>query len=372
MFEHLVERAFQQMADQEQPQSRVSIQQALRNGRTRLRRRRLVRAVGTPVLAAAAVMAVALPVSMSAGSHDATHRRAAVVPASVVPVSPATSRSFSPLALYASFGWLPASAASNLFGTMQATSEQLFERGWVLQTYAVGRCKRLGDQMECGWGKDKGNDSCLANAYIQARAPAIHGRPAYWAYDLGTRNSPGQRCLTWEYQPGGWAHLMGSAAVNPSKRLMVRVASAVRFGGHQPSIKFAAQLRKLPGRWQVVPITDFYLDYGALLATGTTITNGETTLGVGLNFSSPSHNKCLDAKSACRVINGYYVTLVSPSVIPGFSIVAPDADKAYVTIGAAAGHGPQPHKNVGLMYTVFSHMKMLGPNPADWTTEPIR
>ena len=367
MLEHSIESVFQQMADQEQPQSTVSIQAALRDGHARLRRRRLMRAVGTPAFAAAAVLAIALPVSMSAGSHNATQEQRAVV----VPASPATSRHFSPLALYASFGWLPAKETGVMWGSMQATYENLIDRGWFLRTYPVGSCERLGEHMECGWGKDKGNNACLGNAYIQARAPAIDGRPAYWAYDQGTRNSAGQRCLTWEYQPGGWAYLLSSGVINPSKRLVVRVASAVRFGGHQPSFKFAAQLRKLPGRWQVAFTTDFYLTHGAVLARPYTITDGKTSLGIYVNPGSQEHNKCLGPQSACRVINGYYVTLseygpVTKGGRQEFELEVADADNASVMIG------PETHKYLGLMYTVFSHMKMLGSNPAAWTTKPLR
>jgi hypothetical protein len=375
MLERSLEAALQEIADEEQPHSRISIQRALRDGRARLRRRRLMRAVGTPALAVAAVLAIALPASISAGSHGATHQRAVVVPA-----SPATSRHFSPLALYASFGWLPAKepvvpsmrkdyAELNVWGQMQATSQDLNDRAWDLRTYAVGKCERLGNRIDCGLGKN--NHSCGFNAYIQARAPAVDGRPAYWAYDIGTRNWAGMRCLTWEYRPGGWAYLMNAGEINPSKRLTVRVASAVRFGGHQPSFKFAAQLRKLPGRWQVVLPTDFYVTNGTLLAGIYNITDGKTTLSIDLNFDSPKHNRCVGTNPVCRVINGYYVTLIKypPETKGGqqrFEVWAADADNAFVAIG------PGTHKHLGLMYTVFSRMKMLGSNPAAWTTKPLR
>jgi hypothetical protein len=375
MLEQSIARAFQQVADNEQPPTRISIRQALRDGRARLRRRRLVRAVGTPAVAAAVVVAIALPASISAGSHGATHQRAVVVPA-----RPATSRHFSPLALYASFGWLPAKepvvpgmrkdyAELNVWGQMQATSQDLNDRAWELRTYAVGRCERLGNRIDCGLGKH--NCSCGANAYIQARAPAVDGRPAYWAYDIGTRNWAGIRCLTWEYRPGGWAYLSNFGEINPSKGLTVRVAGAVRFGGHQPSFKFAAQLRRLPGRWGMVLPTNFYVTNGALLAGIYNITDGKTTLSIDLNFDSPKHNRCVGTNPVCRVINGYHVTLVTypPETKRGqqrFELWAADADNAFVMIG------PGTRKHLGLMYSVFSHMKMLGSNPADWTTIPIR
>jgi len=70
MLEKSIERLLHQIADQEQPQSQVSIRRALNDGRVRLRRRRLIAAVGTPAFAAAAVLAIVLPsVSLPAGSH---------------------------------------------------------------------------------------------------------------------------------------------------------------------------------------------------------------------------------------------------------------------------------------------------------------
>ncbi|HTZ93588.1 MAG TPA: hypothetical protein VMB74_14430 [Streptosporangiaceae bacterium] len=372
MLEESIGKAFQEMADQEQPHSRISIQQALRDGRTRLRRRRLMRAVGTPALAAAAVLAIVLPSgSLPAGSHSDR-------PQSVVPSVTATARHFSPLAVYASFGWLPAKepvvpsmrkdyAELNVWGQMEATSETYNDRAWELTAFAVGRCSRLGNHIDCGFGK---SHSCDYDAYIQARAPAVNGRQAYWVYDQGTKNYPGMRCLAWEYRPGGWAYLSNAGEINPSKHLTVRIASNVRFGGRQPSFEFAAQIRKLPGKWQVVLPTFFIQWHGPLLAGNYTITDGKTTLSIGINFSSPKHNKCLGAKPVCRVINGYYVTLIKylPQTRGGqdhYAIWAADADDAFVMIGEVT------RKHIGLLYTVFSHMKMLGGVPANWTTKPI-
>jgi hypothetical protein len=374
MLEESIERAFREMADQEQPHSRISIQQALGEGRTRLRRRRLTRAVGTPALAAAAVLAIVIPTtSLPTGSHSAKHQ-------SVAPSATATSRHFSALSAYATFGRLPAKepvvpgqrkayAELNTWGQMEATSEILNAKAWELTAYAVGKCNRLGDHIDCGFGN--GGHACGFDAYIQARAPAIDGLQAYWAYDQGSRNYPGTHCLTWEYRPGGWAYLQNAGAViHPSKHLVVRVARGVRFGGRQPSFKFAAQFRNLPGKWRPVLPTGFSLLHSALLAGGYTIKDGKTALDIGLNFSSPKHNKCLGTKPVCRVINGYYVTVIKyPPMTEGgpplFALWAPDADYTFVSIGLVT------HKHIGLLYTMFSHLKMLGSNPADWTTRPI-
>ncbi len=331
-----------------------------------------MRAAGTPALAAAAVLAIAFPgVNLTAGGHNATHHSAA-------PSANASARHFSPLAVYASFGRLPAKepvvpslrkdySELGVWGQMQATSEIYNDRAWELTAYAAGRCARLGSHIDCGFGK---SHACGFDAYIQARAPAINGRQAYWAYDQGTRNYPGIRCLAWEYRPGGWAYLANAGEINPSKHLTVRVASAVRLGGHQPSFKFAAQLRKLPGKWRVVLPTFFIRWHGPLLAGNYNITDGKTTLAIGINFSSPKHNKCLGTNPVCRVINGYDVTLIKyPPATKGgpeqYAVWAADADDSFVSIGL------ETHKHIGLLYSVFAHMTMLGGIPANWTTKPI-
>ena len=392
-----IARALHEMADKEQPQSRVSIQQGLRDGRARLRRRRQMRAAGVPVLAAAAVSAIAVgSLSLPAGSHSPGP-------------STATARRFSALAPYATFGWLPAKepaarsqqtdlAQMNTWGTIDATSENLNDGPWNLTAYAIGACHRAGNQIDCP------NDNPLPgqpNVPVhpcgsndgEVQAPPLNGRQAFWEHNVDqvtvVKNGQGQssvshmRCLTWEYAPGGWASLSNYGQINPSKQLVVRIASKIRFGGHQPSFKFAAQFRILPGKWRVVPPANFYLfrrvghklrymgvQHGALLAEVFTITDGATTVGVDVNVFPSKRSQCIPGKPDCRVINGYHVNARDLGRLvkggrPQFLISAPDADNLYVSLGTVS------QQNLGLLFSLFSHLTMLGTNPAAWTTQPI-
>jgi hypothetical protein len=392
MFEHSVERVFQQMADQEQPPSRVSIQQALRNGRTRLRRRRLIRAVGTPVLAAAAVLAVALPVSMSAGSYGAGQKQG--------PTS-ATAHRFRALAPYATFDWLPAKepvargqqtalAQLNTWGTIDRTLETLDDGAWVLSVYAAGTCHQAGTQIDCPSdqlvpGQPKVPVQPCGSDKVQASP--VNGHQAFWAAGQGLETvSNGSnvralthlRCLTWEYAPGGWASLRNFGEINPDKQLVVRIASRIRFGGRQASFKFAAQFRNLPGKWRVVLPASFYLmrrvghellymgvEHGALLVQDFAITDGATTLNVDVNVFPSKHSQCVTGKPGCRVINGYHVSVSKLYGTQQLQISAPDADNLYVALGTVS------QQHLGLLFSVFSHLTMLGRNPAAWTTQPI-
>jgi hypothetical protein len=369
-----IDRALQEIADAEQPPSRISIQQALRDGRATLRRRWRLRAIGTPALAAVAVAAIAVSSSsLPAGSHGAGHKQGP---------STATARHFSALSPFATFGWLPARepvvpghqralAELGTGGIINRDLEDLSSGPWQLKVYAVGQCHQVGSQLHCA--KNLEQDPCALTREVPA--PPVNGHQAFW---LAGRS----HCLNLEYAPGGWASLWYYPEIHPDKRLVLRVASAIRFGG-QPSFKFAAQLRKLPGKWRVV-WAGFGVTHGALLAGGFKITDGAIATGVEIDMTpaNAKHNKCAQLRNsaaACRVINGYYVNyvkppkLTTPSCPPGkicatpvnfVHIWASDADGWNVDLMAGPRHFDS-------LFTVFAHMTVFGRNPAAWTTKPI-
>jgi len=382
-------RALHEMADKGQPQSRVSVQQALRDGRARLRRRRLMRGAGVPVLAAAAVSVIAVgSISLPPGSHSPGQ-------------GPSTGTRFSALAPYATFGWLPAKepaapsqrtdlATYNTWGAIDRTVETLNDGAWQLSVYGAGTCHQAGNQIDCpndnplpGQPNEPVHPCGSDDAEVQA--PPVNGRQAFWEHNPDqvdkVKNGQNQysvshmRCLTWEYAPGGWASLSNFGVINPDKQLVVQIASKIQFGGRQPSFKFAAQFRNLPGKWRVVPPASFYLfrrvggklrymgvQHGALLAEDFTITDGATTLGVDVNVFPSKRSQCVTAQPGCRVINGYHV---SARKVAGMQMIsAPDADNLWVSLSGS-------QQSLGLLYKVFAHMTMLGTNPAAWTTQPI-
>jgi hypothetical protein len=379
MLEKSIERFFQEIADQEQPQSRVSIQEALRDGRVRLRRRRRVRATGTPALAAVAVAAIAVSSIGLAGRHDAGQQQGGAA---------STARHFSALSPYATFGWLPAKEpvvpgherdlarlGTGMGGVISWNLEDLSSGPWQLKVYAAGECHQAGSQLHCA--KSLEQDPCALTR--EAPAPPVNGHQAFWLA------GPGTRCLSWEYAPGGWASLWHYNEIRPDKRLVLRVASAIRFGGHQPLFKFAAQLRNLPGKWRVV-FASFGVTHGVLQAGGFKITDGASATGVEIDMTpaNAKHNRCERVhtkRSAllCRVINGYYVNyvqppkLTTPSCPPG-KICAPPVSFVHIWASDADGWnvdlmaGPQ---HFGLLFPVFEHLTIAGRNPATWTTKPI-
>jgi hypothetical protein len=387
MLERSIATALEEIADKEQPHSRVSIQQARRDGRARLRRRRLMRVAGVPVLAAAAASAIAVgTISLPLGS---------------LAQGPSTARGFSALAPYATFGWLPAKepaapsqrtdlAQMNTWGTIDATTEDLNDGPWELTAYAIGACQQAGNQIDCpsdqrlpGQPNVPVNPCGSNDAEVQA--PPVNGRQAFWEQNPDqtseVKNGQGQssvshnRCLTWEYAPGGWASLRNYGQINPSRQLVVHIASKIRFGGQQPSFKFAAQFRNLPGKWRAVLPASFYqfrrvghelrymgVQHGALLVQDFAITDGATTLGVDVNVFPSKRSECIEGTPGCRVINDYHVSVRK---LAGTEMIsAPDADNLWVSLSGS-------QQSLGLLYRVFAHMTMLGRNPAAWTTQPI-
>lgn len=398
MLEKSIERFFQEIADREQPQSRVSIQRALRDGRARLRRRRRLRAIGTPALAAIAVAAIAVSsIGLPTAGHPAGHKQASAT---------ATARQFSALSPYATFGWLPASepvvhghkqALANLNkagtgGWIDAASESLNSGPWMLEVYAIGACRQVGNQLHCGndnpgWtAADQRADN--AGRYVtpnfcassrEVPAPPVDGHQAFWLSGSGTQ------CLNWEYTPGGWATLFHFNEIRPGKQLVLRIASAVRFGGHQPLFKFATPLRRLAGKWRVIR-SEFAVTHGALLAGDYSIKDGSADIEIHITPANAKHNKCERFRTpprlggpGCRVINGYYVNvpkppkLTTPSCPPG-KICAPPVNFVHIWASDADGWnvdlsaGP---RHFASLFTVFEHLTIAGRNPAAWTTKPI-
>jgi hypothetical protein len=156
---------FTGIADGEPAMSRVDTQLAHRRGRARLRRRRAGLA-GTPVLAAAVAVIVALTVG-------ATPTRPAPSPAT----GPAAPREFNPLVPYLSFGWLPPGIKlvdGDILRQVVSLdgARKIFDtRDWGLSVYAAGQCHLTSQARSL---------KCTSAAYgltskIDGRAPVVGG-----------------------------------------------------------------------------------------------------------------------------------------------------------------------------------------------------
>ena len=89
-----------------------------------------------------------------------------------------------------------------------------------------------------------------------------------------------------------------------------------------------------------------------------------TTLGRGSCYFYPG------GQSVHRVIKGYHVVVTTIPAVggglpPSYQLCAPDADGLSIFIAINATHPVQAPA------TIFRNLKLLGTNPANWSTQPI-
>jgi hypothetical protein len=369
MLEDDIKSLYDRMADMDQPPSSISIPGAGRTGRVRLTRRRAA-AVATPVLAAVAVIAIALTASIQGSQHG-------------TPPTGSPQRApqyFNPLRPYARFGWLPPKSPSS-----QADGEVISQRmmslgnpsGASLVLFAASACHLTGHTLSC---------SPSGNRYTLGRNIAQGGQPAYWTAPQkaggplpGT--SPGQ--LAWQYADGGWAVLDYAASGHASAIYdAVKIAEHVQFGYRgEPAIMFPVQLTDVPANWQVNCVATSLVGH-VMYATSDVVTAGRVTgsiCGDNKPLNAPhfdagqgAKNQCGDfshaegAQSKPEVINGYQVVLISDKKFwPNHELCADNAAGTFVWIAI----GAQPTLSPANIFA--HHLRLLGSNPAKWTTKPI-
>ena len=363
MIESQIRALFAELADGEPAAPPVDIPQLRRRGRARLRRRRAWVA-GTSVLATVAVLALGVG-PLRLGSNPPTGG----------PVAP---RQFNPLVPYVSFGWLPAgnsTVAGDTAPDMMAlvAGRKLFSLpDWNLNVYAADQCHLTGQPraLKCSTPALEG-----LTARITGPAPAVRGHRAYWAGPY----------LVWQYARGGWAWLLPPTSYSPEgssaasrevgRRNAVKIAAHVRYGAATPPLKFAVQLTRLPSHWRVGSV--FYQPgAGVLQATRLALSTGNPDLGAdgGLQYQTnlpwfttieraPAHGN-LCGRGRPETVNGYQVVVTQRGDTQ--SLCAANADGLALYIGQRGAHPP-----ISVPELFGDHLRLLGANPANWTTKPI-
>ena len=401
MIESQVRALFTAMASSEPGTSHVNTQLAHRRGRARLRWRR-AGVAGAPIAAAVAVAAVVLAVGAAA-----PHR-----PAGPVSTGPSAPRQFNVLAPYLSFGWLPPGISMMQGGTgrqlVWVTAAHRLAPGldwspateWSVNVDAAGKCHlttapsgtrtstapRPGPSIPPGT-KGLNCSTPAQKGYpipITGRAPAVSGHRAFWGGYHTFAGEPNQY-LIWQYARNGWAEMaLPSILHNPAKqaaaqRDAVKMASQIRYGVATPLL-FPVQLTNLPSRWQVASVT--YWPHGKVLrARSYSLGAGPPDLGFdgGLQYETglpyftidpatrrTNHCYADPHHSTREVINGYRVVLTDNRIPNRHDLCAGDADGLSLDISQFGTH---PAISVAEIFG--HHMRLLGRNPANWTSKPI-
>jgi hypothetical protein len=373
---------FERQADSELLPTPISIPAARRIGRVRVLRRR-AGAIGGPVVAVAAVVAVLLASPFAAPRQPAPG-----------PGTPAAPKLFNPLVPYATAAWYPfrpSLVAGSYWhtGLLLRASSRSPARSTKVVLYAAGRCTLGQASLSCG----STASGTSVEMTVTGPAPDVQGQPAYWTRYAGGDLTPfrpqagvTQRTLAFQYAVGGWAVVESTGT--PAD--LLRVAASVRYGQASP-LRFPFRLTGLPRAWSKVLRAD-YTQPGpgaqgpteAALLLGSPATQPGTVVRDPLTVLASTHmtvaprcqTKALDGPQAghvgspgpcpSSVIGGYRAYLNSPPVQGAQTLFVPDANGLYLyeqTISPGASLSPTA--------VLAHHLQLLGPDPANWTTTPV-
>jgi hypothetical protein len=364
MLESDIKAVYSEMADSDLPPATISIPAVTRRGRVRLRLHRSA-IIAAPVFAAAAVLAIALSVTLPGSGLSSG--QTAIGPSGPAPSvfnGPAPSE-FNPLVPFAAFGWLPDHESTQVGGLFARTDLILYGKGGFgpgstsLNLHAAGHCHVSSGTLQCNTGP--GGPALAPSGQLVVQVGRVSGQPAYW---LSAANGG---AFKYQYAPGGWAILSA-----PSLGTALRIAANMRFGvqAAEQSIRFPFQLTGLPAGWQVNFTYTSWL-HGVQYANTFGVTASTTDDNIGDNGTDPEFDAGVGAANACadfelahsQVINGHTVLLGSSGPV---ALCAADADGVFLTAGFGTGWAAS-------YADMFAHnIKLLGPDPANWTTEPVK
>jgi hypothetical protein len=400
------------VADSRAPVCGVSIDRARRAGGRQRAVRRLHLPWAAPIAAAAAVAviaAVAVPLSGHAQPRPP-------VRAASRPVLMRVPGEFSALSPIVTLGWLPsgfeAGGVAQLMGGGPTSQElRLQARGpggqtLVLRVFAAGAC-RLGGPVRrpapfvapvssVRWVRYPLSGNCLTQAVPAAgnqkkanlgglplvrRVAPVNGGPAY--------SEPGGG-IYWEYGRNAWASLMSIRLGRPlvrespaSGQLVRHIASRLQVSTAAVHPLYGFTLTGMPASWGTgYPISMLMLD-GRLAVAGFSFTGpaadpGQLSIGV---WPAPAQYPCnfIAGQSSYITVDGVRSVLRNMISVGKHTenLCIPDVDGLSVGIGMdtwSEGTDPRPlpgWPSHGVL-AMFRHMHLLGPDVANWTTNPLR
>ncbi len=348
------------------PPSAVDIGLARRRGLRRLRKRRWGTALA-PVLAAAAVAAIVLGTgALAGGTGNRDHGR----PRPVSPVAP--PHRFNPLRPYATFGWLPLGVPHTADATQSLPTEQIMLTGslrtgeYQLTAWAPGTCDRDPAQLAMALKRHRHPQlNCMQTpssgslVQVVSQAPPVRGRPAFWMRG---------RLLAWEYVPHVWMTLQVYRLGTPvPAAILLHVATSVRYGDPNASgPRFPYQLTGIPASWQVNSV-----HWKAEDLLGKDLSAGL----IGELLVTPGKGKCWLAPGSQPItLNGVKAVLTvfrQPGVRNYQALCVPESNGLSVQFLLFRAHGEHGYPLGGAAQLFLHHLRLLGPDPVNWTTRPL-
>lgn len=355
MLETEIRDLFQSQVASELPAARISIAVAHRTARRRLRLRR-AGVAASPLVAAVAVLAVVLSGTTAftaAGSTPADRSR-----------QPAP-RSFSPTRPYVRLTWLPGRSVVSKYA-LSAAGDFVMISGsasYTLMIAPAGQCDLTGQGLTC-WGG-------TGRQRLGPVIGSVGGRSARF-----TRLRANVGLVTWQYAPGDWA-LLRSPSARGAVRTALRIARGARLGpAVAAAARFPYQLTDVPADWTIHSVT---------------VQPGRNDLVQAVSVAGPAGSRqnvpgIIDEPAgtmgACRrLINpppgespGSYLTVRGYRVLVSAGFRGPSGVRPAVLCAPDAGGVLLELQGGSRSLTVswFEHnLRLLGPDPAHWTTRPL-
>jgi hypothetical protein len=222
---------------------------------------------------------------------------------------------------------------------------------------------------------------------VRSRAVSINGHKAFWTTPnrhaaFWTGSPKEHQEIIWEYAPGAWAVFESpsccSAVANRQPvAMLLRIARGISFGPASGApFRFDFQLTDVPSDWRVAGLVSYGSRDGSLLADALQVTalrNPRTQISIDVEHGGTGNaDPCWSSAAGPThhtMLRGYDVeTTTNPPSETG----APDAYELCAhDVGGLSFDITTSDHAARTPAELFQHMRFLGPNPADWVTNPI-
>jgi hypothetical protein len=372
MLESDLRHLFEHQAAADLAPAPISIPAALRIGRTKLRRRR-AGAISSPFVAAGAVAVVVLAASPASRPGPSPLNSAATAPAS-----------FSPLRPYVRLGWLQTRSPGKQTQLNPNSMVFTWSPANEFIAYSAGQCVVASRVLKCR--PAYGAVPSPTRQRLGRKIGRVHGHPAYWNAAAGpilslttsVSSSKGhvtskahvnerEGALAWQYASGGWADVYAS-----SPQVALRIARAADFGPTVAApLRFPVQLTNARASWHVDSTDEVRSGDGKLGVIAFSGSAGMPAVSAAPSSGKSACHQALAGATRIRTtdIGGHlvYTFWASATRPSAWGLCAPDADGLWVFLSAVPGKSDK----LSTLTAAFAHMRLLGTNPARWTTHPI-
>ncbi len=364
------------------PPTTVDVGRARKAGRRRLR----IRRAGFPAVSFGVVIAVGalfaggvLPVGATSRPAPAAHAHKAHAHKPEHASGPMAPASFDPLAIYATFGWLPPGFSVVNPPTPQTATQSFADvngpngQSIALTVFAAHQCSLTGPFWSPPKGTFQFTDGGKHKRYLHSRLhpvgllcnrgpqsppdpvlPAGHlpgGHPAYLMLD----ESGHPTALAWQYARDGWAVAQWSG---PRPAQLREVAARVHYRSNL-RLPFPFRLAGIPASWKVAGAGS-QVEGGKLTGYVLYLGPSQDSYGITVLIEPPYPNGCVNigGKTQSASFDGAAGVLRTAGQEACFGSL----HGMYVYVSS---------DQVGGALGLLHHVQVLGPDPANWTTQPL-